>query len=139
MLQTATSLILLTASLLIVISVHSMLTTDIGFTHRDAVTMNLALRGPNSDSAQRHLFYTHLLDALRESPHVTSVGAVLVRPLEGTIGWDMSYQLEFDTSRSPNELPVSNFEVITPGYFQTVGTAILEGRDFTDRDKENTR
>ncbi len=53
--QTATSLILLTASLLIVISVHSMLTADIGFAHRDAVTMNLALRGPNSGSAQRHL------------------------------------------------------------------------------------
>ncbi|MDQ2948455.1 MAG: ABC transporter permease [Acidobacteriota bacterium] len=137
--QTATSVVLLVASLLIVISVRSMLRTDIGFAHLDAVTMNLALRGPRSDSAKSHLFYTHLLNRLRESPAVTDAGAVLVRPLEGTIGWDMSYQPEFDTSRSPEQLPVSNFEVITPGYFRTVGTSLLEGRDFTNYDGENTQ
>ncbi len=137
--QTATSFILLTASLLIVISVHSMLTTDIGFANRDAVTMNLALRGPDSGPAQRHLFYTRLLQRLRESPGVTSAGAVLVRPLEGTIGWDMNYQPEFDTSRPPKDLPTSNFEVITPGYFRTVGTPLLEGRDFNSQDKEDTQ
>ena len=136
--QTALTVILLAASLLIVMSVRSMLKTDIGFAHRDAVSMNLAFRGSQADSQGRHLFYTHLLNRLREYPAVTSVGAVLVRPLEGTIGWDMSYESEFDAPGSAKNLPVSNFEVVTPGYFQTVGTSLLAGRDFTSQDKENT-
>ncbi len=136
--QTAITVVLLAADLLIVLSVRSMLRTDIGFANKDTVTMNLALRGPQADSQGRHLFYTQLLHQLRESPAVTGVGAVLVRPLEGTIGWDMSYESEFDGFLSPDKFPVSNFEVITPGYFQTVGTALLAGRDFNDRDKENT-
>jgi hypothetical protein len=66
------------------------------------------------------------------------VGAVLVRPLEGAIGWDMHYESEFDTSRRSEERSVSNFEVITPGYFHTVGTPLLEGREFSIHDTEET-
>jgi putative ABC transport system permease protein len=137
--QAAISVILLVASLLIVDSIQTMLRTDTGFSHLDTVTMNLALRGPQADSAaKRHLLYTNLLNRLRDSPLVTNAGAVLVRPLEGTIGWDMTYRPEFDTAGPSKQLPVSNFEVITPGYFQTVGTPLLEGREFTDQDRENT-
>ncbi len=135
--QTAASVVLLIASVLIVLSVRAMLGTDTGFSHPDAVTMNLALRGPQSGVGKRRVFYANLLTRLRESPAVTAAGAVLVRPLEGSIGWDMTYRSEFDLPRSSEQLPTSNFEVITPGYFETVGTPILEGRDFTDRDREN--
>ncbi len=136
--QTAASVVLLLASLLIVISVRAMLRTDTGFSHLDTVTMNLALRGPQSDPAKRHLFYANLLHRLNDSPAVTAAGAILVRPLEGSIGWDVAYRSEFDIVRPLKQLSVSNFEVITPGYFQAVGTPILEGRDFTDRDREDT-
>jgi putative ABC transport system permease protein len=50
----------------------------------------------------------------------------------------MTYRSEFDIARSSEQLPVSNFEVITPGYFQTVGTRILDGRDFTNQDRQDT-
>jgi putative ABC transport system permease protein len=33
-------------------------------------------------------------------------------------------------------LPKTNYEVVTPDYFKTVGTPLLEGRDFDDRDSE---
>lgn len=133
--QTAITVVLLTASLLIVITVHSMLTVDTGFANRNVVTMNLALRS-YSDSKARDRFYTNLLDRLRESPSVSDAAGVLLRPLEGSIGWDVPYQAEFEPSRRLEELPVSTFEVVTPGYFRTIGTSLLEGRDFTDQDKE---
>ena len=64
--------------------------------------MNLQLRGPGLFSAQafdlksRRSFYRQLLDRLREAPGVTSAAAVLLRPLEGTIGWDVPYEFEFE-------------------------------------------
>src|SRR5262249_45519270 len=57
------------------------------------------------------------------------------RPLEGTIGWDVPYELRFEVGeRDKRTLPRANYEVVTPGYFQTVGTPLLEGRDFSDHD-----
>jgi putative ABC transport system permease protein len=139
---TVTVMLLVTAALL-AMSYRAMMTADTGFANRDALSMNLALRGPGLLGAQafdpktRHAFYSRLLDRLREAPGVTSVAAVLLRPFEGTIGWDAQYEFEFEANRSESGEPrQANFEAITPGYFQTVGTPLLGGRDFNEHDSE---
>jgi putative ABC transport system permease protein len=132
--QTAATVVLLVACLLIVVSVRAMLRTDIGFHNRETITMNLALRG--IAAGEKKVFYTRLLDRLRESPLVGDAAAVLVRPLEGTIGWDTHYQTEFEATSASKESSTSNFEAITPGYFQTVGTPLLAGRDFSKEEAE---
>lgn len=50
------------------------------------------------------LTYASLLNRLRESSTVTDPGAVLVTPLEGTIGWDRTHTTEFDTPRPSEQL-----------------------------------
>jgi len=61
----------------------------------------------------------------------------LLRPFEGAIGWDAHYRFEFESNRDDTrERPQANFEVVTPGYFQTVGTPLLEGRDFSEHDSD---
>jgi predicted permease len=143
--QAAVTVVSLAMAAFLVLSYRSMLTADTGFANRDALSMNLALRGPGLFASQaydpktRDAFYTRLLDRLREAPGVTSAAAILLRPLEGTIGWDRPYQFEFESgSRDDRALPKANYEVITPGYFETVGTPLLEGRTFNDFDTENS-
>ncbi len=133
--QTAATYVLLTASVLIVLSVHAMLTVDTGFSHLEVVTANLALRGSAYDEAHRTIFFTRLLDRLRASPGIANAAGILLRPLEGTIGWEMHYRAPFNRNQRREELPATNFEVITPGYFATLGVPILAGRDFTVNDK----
>jgi len=58
------------------------------------------------------------------------------RPFEGTVGWDVPYQGKGQDIYEAKRNPVSNFEAITPGYFQAVGTPLLSGRDFTFDDKD---
>ncbi len=135
--QTTVTLVLLCASILIVMSVRAMLRADVGFGHRDAVTMNVALHAREYSREQRDRFYTTLLERLRETPGMEAAGGVLLRPLEGTIGWDMKYRTVFNRERRPEELLLSNFEVITPGYFAAVGVPVIEGRDFGDKDKRD--
>jgi putative ABC transport system permease protein len=141
--QAAVTVMLLAMASLLVLSYRSMMNADIGFANRDAVSMNLQLRGPGLFSSQaydlkaRRLFYAELLKKLREASGVTSVAAVLLRPLEGTIGWDVPYEFEFEARGKPGRvLPKVNYEVVTPDYFRTVGTPLLEGRDFSERDVE---
>lgn len=141
--QAAVTVMLLAMATLLVLSYRSMMSTRTGFANRDALSMNLQLRGPGVlsgrglDAKSRRSFYTRLLDRLREAPGVTSAAAVLLRPLEGTIGWDVSYEFEFEAAEKDNRvLPKANYEVVTPDYFKTVGTPLLEGRDFDGRDSE---
>ena len=142
--QTAVTVMLLVLASLLVLSYRAMMSADIGFAKRDAVSMNLQLHGPGLfsdqafDAKYRRLFYKELLDRLRQRPGVTSAAAVLLRPLEGTIGWDVPYEFEFGKPTKNNRvLPKTNYEVVTPDYFETVGTPLLEGRDFSDHDSED--
>ncbi|MBC8166340.1 MAG: ABC transporter permease, partial [Bryobacteraceae bacterium] len=137
--QSAVTVAILALCLLLFLSYRAMMQTDTGFSHRDTLTMNLALRGPAIDPASRRQFYAQLLERLRAMPEVTSAAAVLLRPLEGPIGWDTEYSFEFDAgTRDTNLLTKANFEVVTPQYFDTVGTALLTGRDFNEHDAENS-
>lgn len=145
MAQAGVTVMLLALASLLVLSYRFMLSADVGFANRDAVSMNLQLRGPGLFGAQafdakfRRVFYSQLLNRLRVAPGVASAAAVLLRPLEGTIGWDVSYQFEFETgAKDGRVLPKTNYEVVTPEYFKTVGTALLEGRDFTEHDSEDS-
>lgn len=140
--STVTALLLATAVLL-VLSYRAAAFTDTGFANRDALTLDVTLRGPGVYPAQafdkevRRAFYKRLLDRLREEPGVTSAAAILLRPLAGPIGWDVSYEFEFEAGGSDKKvLPKANYEVVTSDYFETVGTPLLEGRDFDSRDLE---
>ncbi len=142
--QAAGTVTLLVMAVLLLVSYHRMVTTDTGFANRDAVSMNLQLRGPGLFASQafdpefRRSFYRRLLERVREEKGVTSAAAVLLRPLEGNIGWERSYEFEFEAGLVESRvLPKANYEVVTPDYFRTVGTPLLEGRDFDERDSED--
>jgi hypothetical protein len=130
-------------AVLLSLSYRAMMNVDTGFEHRDALTMNLPLRGPGvfsaqaTDPATRRAFYGRLLSRLRAAPGVASAAAVLLRPLEGTIGWDVPYRFEFEDADASRVLPKANYEVVTPDYFRTVGTTLLEGRDFDEHDSSD--
>ena len=133
--QSALTVAILAVGLLLFLSYQAMVHADLGFVHRDTLTMNLALRGPGINPEIRRRFYTELLNRLRAAPAVDSAAAVLLRPFEGPIGWDTEYMFEFEAAtRDPNKLTKANFEVVTPRYFDTVGTALMAGRDFDDHD-----
>lgn len=143
--QALVTVALLVLAVLLSISYRAMLAADTGFAHRDTVTMNLALRGAGAspgqriDVAYRRSFYERLLESMRAEPGVSSAAAILLRPLEGNVGWDVSYEFAFAASSRARDdvLPKANYEVITPDYFRTVGTPLLAGRDFTERDTED--
>jgi putative ABC transport system permease protein len=141
--QAAVTVVLLALASVLVLSYRSLMSVNTGFVNRDALSMNLQLRGPGMFSGQaydanaRRLFYSQLLYRLREAPGVTSAAAVLLRPLEGAIGWDVPYEFAFEAGNKESRvLPKVNYEVVTPDYFKTVGTPLLEGRDFDEHDSE---
>lgn len=138
--QTAATVLLLSVCVLLVVSYRAMLRTDTGFANQDALTINLAIRGAGATPESRDAFYTQLLAKLRDTPGIAAAGAVLLRPFEGNVGWDLRYEFDFESGRHRNEeLPSANYEVVTPGYLGAVGTPLLEGRDFRLTDTEKAQ
>jgi predicted permease len=132
--EVAVTMLLLVCAGAAVHNFHDLQQIPLGFTPEHTLTAQLPLA--NLDSAKRKAFFSELLDRMRSHSEVRDAGAVLLRPLEGTVGWDSEYQARgqdvFDARRNP----ISNFEVVTPGYFAALGTPMLSGRDFTPHDNE---
>ena len=143
--QSTATAALLAGAVLLVLSYRAMISTDTGFAHREALTMDVTLRGPGLfpaqafDTYEKRAFYSRLLERLREEPGVGSAAGVQNRPLQGPIGWEAEYEFEFEAGSSAGKvLPKANFQVVTPDYFKTVGTPLLEGRDFNRHDTEES-
>jgi putative ABC transport system permease protein len=97
------------------------------------VTLPRPRYGPQE---KRKAFYEALLVKLRALPGVESAGAVLLRPLSGTVGWDYPFVMEGQSADDAARNPASNFEAISPGYFATMGIPVVAGRDFTPADQD---
>jgi putative ABC transport system permease protein len=85
--------------------------------------------------AEVYQFYTRAIAAAGGVPFVQEVAAVAGRPLKGPIGLDSSWEIEGQARPAADQNPWVNLETITPTYFATMGTRVVEGRAFDDRDR----
>ncbi len=137
--QTALSVILVIGAGLLTRSLAAMRQIDLGFNVENLLTFRLALPAaeyPTTEPARAFGFYRELIDRLEGLAGVRSAAAVRILPLSNTIG-DWSIMIEGrpnDQSENPN----GDWQVATPGYFETMGMQLARGRFFTDADRENS-
>ena len=134
--EIAFSVILLVGAGLLLRSFAELRRIDLGFDPSRVLTMRLTPTTVDyAQPADITAFYKELLDRIEELPGVQSAAAVRVLPLSGTIG-DWSITIE-GQARQPNENPNGDWQVATPGYFETMGLQLVRGRFFTDDDRED--
>lgn len=111
-------------------SVHALAALDPGFDPVDRVAIDVVLGEGDFGPEDRVRTLAALEDRLRRRPDVRSVGVTQKLPLRGP-GWTTGYRLE----DSPDELRLSAFRLITPGYAEAMGLRLVEGRwpDASDR------
>ncbi|HSL84352.1 MAG TPA: ADOP family duplicated permease, partial [Thermoanaerobaculia bacterium] len=85
-------------------------------------------------------FYSRLTEELEVVPGVEAVGADSRLPLRGQAGSERIFNVEDRPELAAGEsLPFANFQVVTPGYFRTLGVPVLEGRAFEEQDDATGR
>jgi predicted permease len=133
--EAVVTMVLLTSAGMVVHNFYNLQRARLGFVPENTLTAQINLA--NVDANHRKAFFSELLGRLKVRPEVNAVGAVLLRPFEGNIGWDAPYKIRGRDAYEVKKNPISNFEVVTPGYFQAVGTPLLAGRYFAldDNDK----
>ena len=112
---------------------------DPGFDPRGVATFDVSL--PDADTPeQARQFFGALLERVRTLPGVRSAGAIFGLPLTD---FDYSISLhEVDGHVLSPQEEESGFSpqlrVVSPGFFRTLGIPLLEGRTFTDADRDGS-
>ena len=126
--QMAFCLLLLVVAGLFIRSMQALSQTDIGFDRDRLLVARVDVRSLGYRDVERRTLYDRLLERVSRVPGVVSASASLNGPL-GTSWRASSFVVEGYTP-SPNEQLLTNEEVVTEDYFDTVGLAIVEGRGF---------
>ena len=105
---------------------------DPGFHERQVVSLPLSLKGDTFNPERVIPFYDELLARVRSFPDVEAAALGYYPPLEG--GWETSFDIPGVHERPQGQRPEARIRPVTPGYFQTVGIPLLQGREFDARD-----
>ena len=121
--QVAVSLTLMVGSVLMVRTYRNLATRELGFSPGGVLTVEIGLPGRK---AQQHVrIYRDVVDRVRGLPWVDRVAAASFVPL--TIA-EHVYPVE---ARAKPVL----FKFFVPGYFETIGSRIIEGTHLTDQNR----
>ena len=127
--QVAMSLVLLAGAMLFVRSLEKLLSVDPGFRPEGVVAVGVDLRGAHYSQDRIPEVRRQMLEQLRQRTHAASAAEVFMTPVSGS-GWDGNVWA--DGTSNPHNRAL--FNSTGPGYFRTVGTALVAGRDFDDHD-----
>src|SRR5262249_36149196 len=126
--QVALSLVLVVGAGLFVRSLRNLLTVDAGFQQDGILVVNMDLRRAGIPDERRTAAFADLTSRLAALPGVISAAQAFIMPVSGS-GWNNNILI--DGKKYPDNVNVNE---VSAGYFRTMGTPILAGRDFGERD-----
>ena len=136
--QIAICAVLVTSSMVAVRGLARSLDSNFGFEPRNATLVETALSmaGYSGDSVPA--MQKRMIDALKTTPGVESVGSVDRPPLYYGANGSNVFTDKTPDLRPSNATAEAMTYNVSPGYFQAAGTALLSGRTFTWHDNKNS-
>ena len=129
--QLAVSMILVVGATLFLQTLVNLHSVDHGFKADDVIVVSVRSSRPY-DAARGYAVQRAIVERLRGVPEIVSASAAQILPIGGGL-WNRTVQVEGYTF-GPGESDSIGFNVIAPDYFQTIGTPLILGREFIDRD-----
>jgi macrolide transport system ATP-binding/permease protein len=135
--QVAGSLVLLIAAGLFVRSLKNAETIDLGFDAHNVLNVGIdpALQG--YDQPRSEAFFRELLRRAKLLPGVESASLAFTVPMNYS-SLASAIHVEGQESAPANNIPEAGYNIVSPDYFATTRTPLLDGRAFTDADTGTT-
>src|SRR5262249_56255102 len=131
--EVALSLVLMAGALLFSRSLNKLLTVVLGFRQEGVLIADVGFRRLNVPTERRLAFKLELLDRIRGVPGVESVTDTNLVPLSGSASGNNVWLDGADSQQRSNTFRSR----VGPDYFKTLGTRLLAGREFDERDTTN--
>ena len=133
--QVALALLVLSAAGLVGKSLIKLQRVDLSLEPSNLLIAELAMRADHFDTKEKQLaLLDKLMRRLESVPGVRAISHVVAVPFGG--GWDGRPGAEGQTRDEIAANPMLNMDVVSAGYFATLGIPLLRGRAFTDQDRE---
>ena len=137
--QVAVSFLLLIGAGLMLRSFAKLQHVNPGFQPENVLTMQIGLDFTKYGSNEKQLaFFETLLDRIQAQSGVKSAAVSMMIPLSGNMRMTNDFQIEGQPPTPGQALPVADFRVVSPRYFETLHVPVLDGRVFTRADRPNT-
>jgi len=134
--QVLVTCVLLIGSLLQMRSIVAQQTIDYGYDTNGVMTARMGLMdGDYPTQEDRKVFFDRLVRELRARPEFASVA--LTNRFRMVFSGSGPVEIEGREYKERRDRPNANFEQVTPGYFETIGQALVAGRDFDDADSDD--
>ena len=136
--QLAISLVLLSGAGLLIRSFVALRDTDPGF-RAEGVLVNTQLVLPPdkyTTNIQCVTFFKQLLERIQRFAGVEAAGGITSLPLASNSGF-RGYEIVEERVASADQEPTAVRNVVTEGYFRTMGIPLRRGRIFEEKDNEN--
>jgi predicted permease len=131
--QVALSLVLLIGAGLFVRTFTSLATLDLGFDRDRTLVVDVGAQRARLDSAARTITYAQLLEGTRAVPGVSRAALSFTLPVGDNALIRMMAFPGRPTLPERERIVLRNF--VTPQFFGTLGTPLVAGRDFDERDR----
>ncbi|HKS66550.1 MAG TPA: ABC transporter permease [Candidatus Acidoferrales bacterium] len=135
--QVALSLILLIGTGLFIRTFANLMTLNAGFDPNNVLLIDANVRRAGLPEPALVPLYSQMLAKLQALPGVVSASQCLLYPLSSGDEWN--FEASVPGYQPPNGVePRVYLNWVTPGYFSTMRTPLLEGRVFAARDSANS-
>jgi putative ABC transport system permease protein len=132
--EIALSLILLVSAGLMLRSFRRLISVDPGFETQRILTLRMfASPAKYLQPRARATYFARVLDEIRTVPGVRQAGSVHWLPLQQNDS-GTCFDLAEQGPPTPSTSPDAEILVVSPGYFQAIGTPLRAGRHFDARD-----
>lgn len=133
--QIAASFVLVAAAAATVDTLFSLEAVRSGFDTRHLLAINVPVMSRGTTRDQTVAYYREAMNRVRELPGVLSVAVTSAVPWR-----DSNIRFEFAIDRhvpaEGEDHPHADTQSVSPGFFATLGVPLIEGRDFTDADRD---
>jgi putative ABC transport system permease protein len=133
--QVALSLVLLVGALLFGQTLRNLLRVDPGIAPEGVLVAGVDARLPGLAPEHRRVLFDQMQERIAAEPGVQAVSQVSLSPFSGS-SWNDTVRVERRGGAAERQL--SWFNRIGPGYFRTLKTPIIAGRDFNRSDAPGT-
>src|SRR5262249_12923573 len=132
--QIALGLVLVCGATMLATDFVTMLKRDPGFNPDRLVSFEINVPRRDHAGDPQVQLVERLLERVRTLPGVTTAAAGSPLPLTGH---EMPVAFDIEERRAkPTDRPRADMAIVTPGYFKTIGTTLVAGRDFSERDAD---
>ncbi|HEY2896391.1 MAG TPA: ABC transporter permease, partial [Gemmatimonadaceae bacterium] len=137
--EVALAVMLVTASLLLVRSFVALRAISPGFetTHLMAARISVPFARFSADTQSVLTLYQNVIEGAQTLPNVRGAALVDHLPLAEPV-WGIAARVQGQFEDFTHTLPmIEHMQIVTPGYFGTMGIRLIRGRAFDDGDRMN--